>query len=118
MKQKYLIQKLDGSNDLSIREYANLDREYKFSDWANLDKEYFSFLGEEIYDRKQISAAIKKGKGNLILALRTRNMYPIGDYADEIAAGIIELYDSKKNRTLELLFDDKQVLFDQAKTDN
>ena len=115
MKQKFLIQKVDKNNDLSIKEYANLEREYKFSEWVNLDKEFFSFLGEETYDRHIILSAIKKGKENLILTLRTHNMYPIGEYADEIADGIIKLYDSKKNQTLELLFDDKQLLVDKNK---
>jgi len=116
MKQKFLIQKEDSSNDLSIKEYASLEREYKFSDWAGLDKELFSFLGEETYDRSLILAAIEKGKEDLILTLRTPNMYPIGIYADEIADGIIELYQSQKNRRLELLFDDKQLLVDQGPT--
>ena len=115
MKQKFLIQKVDNNNDLSIKEYANLEREYKFNEWVNLDKEFFSFLGEETYDRHIILSAIKKGKENLILTLRTHNMYPIGEYADEIADGIIKLYDSKKNQTLELLFDDKQLLVDKNK---
>jgi len=114
MKQKFLIQKIDGNHDLRIKEYASLEREYKFSDWAGIDKEFFSFLGEQTYDRKLILSAIKKGKEDLISALRTRNMYPIGEYAGEIADGIIELYDSKKNQTLELLFDDKRLLAGQG----
>jgi len=114
MKQKFLIQKVEDNNDLCIKEYASLEQEYKFSEWAGLGNEPFSFLGEETYDRKTILAAIKKGKENLILTLRTPNMYPIGEYADEIADGIIELYESKKNQPLELQFDDKQLLVDQS----
>jgi len=41
MRQKFLIQKNDASSDLNIKEFANLDREYKFSEWV-FDKEFFS----------------------------------------------------------------------------
>lgn len=108
MRQKFLIQKTDKNSDLNIKEFANLDREYKFSEWVKFDKEFFSLICEETYDKKLILSAIKKGKESLILTMRTPNMYPIGIYAEQIANSIIELYDSKKNQTVELLFDDKE----------
>ena len=114
MRQKFLIQKTDANSDLKIKEFANLDREYKYSEWV-LDKEFFSLICEETYDQKSILSAIKKGKENLILTMRTPNMYPIGIYADKIANSIIELYDSKNNQSVELLFDDKEFLESKIK---
>ena len=114
MRQKFLIQKNDANSDLNIKEFANLDREYKFSEWV-LDKEYFSLICEETYDKKSILSAIKKGKENLILTMRTPNMYPIGIYANKIANSIIELYDSKNNQSVELLFDDKEFIESKIK---
>lgn len=115
MRQKFLIQKNDKNSDLNIKEFANLDREYKFSEWVKFDKEFFSLICEETYEKKLILSAIKKGKDTLILTMRTPNMYPIGIYAEQIANSIIELYDSKKNQTVELLFDDKEFLESKIK---
>ena len=66
MKQKYTIIKDSTNKQLIIREFAELD------------KEILSLLCEETYEQKAILAAIKKGKDNLISALRTKNLYPPG----------------------------------------
>ena len=116
MRQKFLIQRDDSDSVLTIKESANLDREYKVSEMIKLDKELFSLLGEETYDRKTMKSAIKKGKSDLILTLRTHNMYPIGIYAEKIAESVIELYDSKNNRSVEILFDDKEFLESRVKS--
>ena len=54
--------------------------------------------------------AIEKGKENLILTLRTPNMYPINIYSEKIADSVIGLYDSGNSSYEELLFDDKEFL--------
>ncbi|MFC1798179.1 hypothetical protein ACFLZL_00010 [Thermodesulfobacteriota bacterium] len=110
MRQKYLIQKNDKEGELKITEFANLDREYKISELVKLDKEYFSLLCEERYDRKELKSAIKEGREILISALRTQNMYPIRQYAGKIADSIIALYASKNHYSVEILFDDKELL--------
>jgi hypothetical protein len=98
MKQKYTIIKDDKNNQLIIREFAELD------------KEILSLLCEETYEQKEILAAIKKGKEDLISALRTNNLYPPGIYAKKIADAVKELYATKDRESEELFFDDLELL--------
>ena len=109
MRQKFSIQRNDENDELNIKEYANLDREYK-DKFLKLNQEFFSLLCEETYDKKKIMNAIEKGKENLMLTLRTPNMYPINIYSEKIADSVIGLYDSENNHNVELLFDDKEIL--------
>jgi len=98
MKQKYTIIKDSANKQLIIREFAELD------------KEILSLLCEETYDQKAIFDAIKKGKENLISALRTKNLYPPGIYAEKIAAAVRELYATRGKESEELFFDDLELL--------
>ena len=98
MKQKYTIIKDSTNKQLIIREFAELD------------KEILSLLCEETYDQKEILGAIKKGRENLITALRTKNLYPPGIYAEKIAAAVRELYATKGKESEELFFDDLELL--------
>jgi len=109
MRQKFSIQRNDKNDDLHIKEYANLNREYK-NNSLKTDQELFSLLCEETYDKKTIVSAIKKGRETLILALRTPNIYPIDIYSEKIADAVIGLYDSQNSFYAELLFDDKEFL--------
>ena len=98
MKQKYLI--------INDRE----NRQFKIQEFAELNKEMLSLLCEEIYDYKIIKAAISSGKDALISALKTNNLYPPGIYAEKIAAAVAELHKSKDKESLELFFDDVNLL--------
>ena len=98
MKQKYLILN-DKKNKL-----------FKIQEFAELDKEMLSLLCEEAYDYKTIKSAISSGKDELISALRTKNMYPPGIYAEKIAAALMELHKSKDQESVELFFDDINLL--------
>lgn len=112
MKQKFLIQRSDKDSQLNIKEYANLGREYKYA-WQIPATETFSLIGEETYANMVVISAIEKGEKHLISALRTRNMYPIGSYAEKIADTVISLYESNNKRSVELLFDDKKFFVDE-----
>lgn len=98
MKQKYLISKEDDKNKLIIKEFAELD------------KERLSLLCEEEYDNKIIKSAILKGKEALISQLRTNNMYPPGVYAEKIAQAVIDIFGSKDSQSIELSFNDVDLL--------
>jgi len=98
MKQKYLILKDKGKKELIIREFAELD------------KEAFSLLCEETYEDKRIKSAMAQGKEALISTLRTKNMYPIGTFAAKIAEEVIFLYESEDSDSVELFFDDIDIL--------
>jgi len=98
MKQKYLISKEDDQKKLIIKEFAELD------------KEILSLLCEEEYDNKIIESAISKGKEALISELRTNNMYPPSVYAEKIAQAVIDIFDSKDSQSIELSFNDVDLL--------
>jgi hypothetical protein len=98
MKQKYAIVRDDKNKQLIVREFAELD------------KEILSLLCEETYADKRIRAAIRKGREELIAALRTKNLYPPGIYAKKIADAVKELYAAKGKGSAELFFDDLEFL--------
>ena len=104
MKQKYLI-----LNDKK-------NKQIKIQEFAELNKQMLSLLCEEAYDYKTIKSAISAGKGELIAALRTNNMYPPGIYAEQIADAVINLHKSKKKESVELFFDDINLLSKSRKT--
>jgi hypothetical protein len=98
MKQKYLILKNDEKTKLIIREFAELD------------KEMFTFLCEETFDDESVKSAIAIGEDALIATLRTKNLFPIGIYAKEIAAAVTKMYESENDQSVELLFDDHELM--------
>jgi len=98
MRQKYTILKDDDSQKLIIKEFAELD------------KEVMSLLCEETYEAKEIKSAIKKDKDSLISSLRTNNLYPPNIYAEKIADAVMALYESKDQDSVELFFDDLELL--------
>jgi hypothetical protein len=98
MKQKYLILKNDEKNKLIIREFAELD------------KEMFTFLCEETFDDASVRSAIAIGEDALIAKLRTKNLFPIGIYAKELAAAVTKMYESGNDQSVELIFDDHDLM--------
>ena len=98
MKQKYLI----------INDKEN--KQFKIQEFAELNKETLSLLCEEAYDYKTVPSAVSTGKDALISALRTNNLYPPVIYAEKIAAAVIQLVKSKDTESVELLFDDINLL--------
>ena len=98
MKQKYLISKESDQKKLVIKEFAELD------------KEMLSLLCEEEYDTKMIKSAISKGKEALISELRTNNMYPPSVYAEKIAQAVIGIFGSKGSQSIEIAFNDVDLL--------
>ena len=98
MKQKYLIINDKEKKQIKIQEYAELN------------KEMLSLLCEEAYDYKTIKAAVSAGSETLISALRTNNLYPPGIYAEKIASAVADLLKSKDQESLELFFDDVNLL--------
>lgn len=96
MKQKYSIHKDIEKQRLVIKEYGELN------------KEILSLLCEEAYPEDVIKGAINEGKEALIRALRTRNMYPPGVFANSIADLVIALYGSEGEQSTEIMLDDKE----------
>lgn len=98
MKQKYLILKNNKKNELIIREFTELN------------KNTFTLMCEETFDDKLVKSAINKGSQALIATLRTKNMYPNAICAAKIAEEVVNLYKSKDADSVELYFDDKEIL--------
>lgn len=103
MKQKYTIIKDLRNKELIIREFAELD------------KETLSLLCEETYASQTIINAIKAGKDALISSLRTKNLYPPNRYIEKIANTVIDLYKSEDMESLDLFFDDIELLTREPK---
>ncbi len=99
MKQKYLILKNDEKNQLTIQEFADLEKQNEYT-----------LLCEETYSAKAIVSAISKGKQALISALRTVNLYPPGLSVGKIAEAVVKLYNSTRDQSVELFIDDRDFL--------
>jgi hypothetical protein len=97
MKQKYVVLLDDENNQLVIQEYAELD------------KEMLSLLCEETYGLDTIKVAMEKSRNTLIQALRTHNMYPPGNYTEQIADAIVEMFEPGANTSAELFFEEKEL---------
>jgi len=104
MKQKYLIMKNDEKAALIIREFGEVEQYM------------FSLLCEETYDSKNIRSATEEGKTNLISTLRTQNFFPIGIVAEKIAEAVINIYASENDQSVELFFNDHDILTKKQKT--
>ena len=104
MKHTYTIIKDKDNKQLVIREYGELD------------KDAMSLLCEETFDQKAVKDAIKEGGNVLVSTLRTKNLYPPGVYAVQIAQAVEQLYSSERNEPQDLLFDDLTAITDDADT--
>ena len=104
MKKKYLILKNDEKNQLTIQEFAEIEKQ-----------DEHTLLCEETYSAKDIESAISKGKEALISALRTVNLYPPGLSAGKIAEAVMTLYNSASDQSIELFIDDRDFLLKDRK---
>ena len=110
MRQQYMISRNVTQNELKIREYAILDKSLNKVESPMLQREDFSFLCEETYESEIIKNLISKGMNALIAVLKTDNMLPIEPYATRIAESIMTLYDSSGDSSVELFFDDADLI--------
>ena len=110
MRQKYVISRNDAKKTLKIREYAILDKNLNKVEPSMLQKKDFSFLCEEIYESEIIMSSISKGMSATVETLRTDNIFPIEPYATKIARSVIGIYNSTEDDSLELFFDDADLL--------
>ncbi|MBN1271353.1 MAG: hypothetical protein JXB26_03700 [Candidatus Aminicenantes bacterium] len=101
MKHKYVIEKNTEQKQVTIKEFAELD------------KETLSFLCQETYAEEKIAAAVARGKEALIGALRTPNMYPSGFFANKIAEAVLSLYGPEPGLSSEIVLDDVDFISKQ-----
>jgi hypothetical protein len=110
MRQKYVISRNDAKDKLKIREYAIIDKNLNKVASSMLQKEDFSLLCEEIYESEIIVSSISKGMSDLVSILRTHNIFPIEPYITKIAGSVMALYDSSEDGSMELFFDDADLV--------
>lgn len=106
MRQKYVISRDGVKNKLKIREYAVIDKNMKKVESSMLQNESFSFLCEETYESEMIMSSISEGMNALVAILRTHNIFPIEPYSTKIAESVMGLYNSSEEGSVELFFDD------------
>lgn len=110
MRQKYIISQEGSKNDFKIREYAIIDKNLRNVDSDMLRQEDFEFLCEETYSHDSIERSIARGKEAVVDALRTPNLFPIRPYVLKIAESVMVLFDSAENQSVELFFDDTDLV--------
>ncbi|MCF8081368.1 MAG: hypothetical protein K9K88_18990 [Desulfobacterales bacterium] len=110
MRHKYVISLGNYGKKLLIREYADIDKNQKKQAPEMQVKNKYSFLYEETYESETIVSSIAKGENSLIASLRTRNMFPTRPLAIKLAESVRTLYKSSKGETVELFFDDIDMM--------
>jgi hypothetical protein len=110
MRQKYVISLNGERSILKIKEYAVIDKNLKHVASSMLRSENFSLLCEETYQSDVIMRSISKGLDHLVQKIRTLNMYPVEAYATKIAESVMALYQSSDNDSVELFFDDRDLM--------
>jgi hypothetical protein len=110
MRQKYVISRNGAKDKLKIREYAIIDKNLNKVASSMLQKDDFSLLCEEIYESEIIVSSISKGMNALVSILRTDNIFPIEPYITKIAGSVMALYNSSENESMELFFDDVDLV--------
>ncbi len=98
MKQKYLLLKNSQDSGLVIKELAELE------------KGIFSVVYEEKYDGDTIVSAMETEQEELMSVLRTSTFYPNRVCAEKIADGIADLYGAEDKESVEVLFNDIDLL--------
>ena len=109
MKQRYTISKEGLDNNLIIREYAVIGKAPNQTYGSTPLQDEYALLYQENYNGKEIEPWISKGINELITALRTDNLFPIGVLANKIAESVMGLYRSSEDGSTELLFDDIEM---------
>ena len=102
-----IIHDADKKN-LKIREYAIIDKSLEKTKTSMLRHTDYSLLYEENYDSAIIISSISNGMMDLITTLRTPSLFPVAPNAAKIAQSVISLYDSAKNSSVDLFFNDTE----------
>lgn len=105
MKQKYLITLRPETQEISIREYTELE------------KGEFAFVCEEIHDAEAFRNAMAGGAESLVPIVRRPNMYPRQDFGEQIAQGIIDVLNDEFEATSKEVFIDDVDAFETSEDD-
>ncbi len=101
MKIKYMLERVAETEKLKIREFGELD------------KDIMAVLCEVSYDDADIIDAIDDGMAYLISEIRSDSLYPPVSHIGKIAEQIIAMYGPDGKQSVDLLFDDKELLMQE-----
>jgi hypothetical protein len=114
MRQKYVVSIDESDKTLLIKEYADIDKNQKYATTEMAKKRTYSLLCEETYEKDLILNSIAKGINHLISTIRTRNLFPTRPFATKIAESVVTLYESNQVDSIELSFDDIDLVFTEV----
>ncbi|MBW2368145.1 MAG: hypothetical protein JRH15_09690 [Deltaproteobacteria bacterium] len=98
MKHKYVVSRSGNNNQLTIKEYAELD------------KEIFTLVYQVSYDVESLIAAASQGKVALMSMLRTQNFFPPKLILDRLTEATIKFIESDAQELMEFCCDDTDYL--------
>lgn len=98
MKHKYVFSKDTATGELSIKEYAELN------------KDVFTPICETVYEVKQFESALAQGPVALMAEMRTQNFYPPTSFSEKIVLGISDMISSGGQEMVEIFCDDADFL--------
>ena len=75
-----------------------------------LRDDHYTVLCEETYESTAITEAIARGTSALMTTIRTPNLFPVEPYCVKIAESVMALYASETDRSVELMFDDADLV--------
>lgn len=110
MRQKYMVCRNLEKKEIRIVEYAVIDKDLKKVGSEHLRNDHFTLLAEGTYKSESIINSISQGNAALLGMFRTHNIFPISAHANEIADTIRKLCSLPEDGTIELLFDDRELL--------
>ena len=101
MKQKFLLLKSEDQTELIIRELAELDTGK------------YSVICEEKHPAETIKN-LMNDKNKILEVLRSNNMFPPAHMIERIINALPELYGAENKESLEIFFDDMELIAKEA----
>jgi hypothetical protein len=110
MLQRYDIYMNNVTNRLSIREFAEIGKKQRKSQYYEIALENYSLIHEVSFDIDIIRAAVQEGSEALISELRSDDFFPIASCAKIIAESVTGLFNGNTEPVSEVFFDDRTLL--------
>jgi hypothetical protein len=110
MLQRYDISMNNVTNRLSIREFAEIGKKQRKSQYYEIALENYSLIHEVSFDIDIIRAAVQEGSEAVISELRSDDFFPIASCAKIIAESVTGLFNGNTEPVSEVFFDDRTLL--------
>ncbi|MDJ0829354.1 MAG: hypothetical protein QNI92_05850 [Desulfobacterales bacterium] len=114
MLHRFLISLDAKDKSLTIKEFTVITKIPKDSDFTALKEEDFLLTHEGAYNADTIKKSISVGQDALIAEIRTTNFFPTTPCSMMIAEAVTGLYDNTDSQSVEIYYDDKTMLAENA----